>query len=441
MADNLDKNPDEIEINETYKDMMGTENPEPVVGYEEGKVELSIPRKVEPDPEPEEEVEPEPEPEPDAVPVYHEAYVDDEGIEHMVPPTYDKSGMKEEKSLFMRPNSETVVNDVKDDDDMIGDNTSDISDFLAEVDNVSIPPLDEIKNDGDVPLFDNELDEEEETPDFVRTWKQESNVQTLDDEVNAALDGDNDESELHEDDGFVLDEDFGDNDDALNLADEDEMMEEEGTAATGFIPKFELSPEEQIEAEKEDDVLEDKKPIEVRETLGDGDIVSQEEMVIDNPNDELEAEEAPVELPTVDAELPETEEQQENAIIDEIVKEEPSESTKMRNNADLFAREYSGYLGDQYFVVDSYSLQGEFVGNEECSAIQINASQLAYGWGVHFDNGWFMGIRDVREYQLRNGCLPSTSGEIMFGAKKMSFRNVSRIVLYEVPKYFTYISK
>ena len=57
---------------------------------------------------------------------------------------------------------------------------------------------------------------------------------------------------------------------------------------------------------------------------------------------------------------------------------------------------------------------------------------------MHFDNGWFMGIRDVREYQLRHGCLPSANGEVMFGAKKMAFKNVARIVLYEVPRYFTY---
>lgn len=445
MTDNIDTNPNDASAaTENYKDMMGTENPAPVADFEEGKVELSIPRKVVPDPEVEEEVEPEPEPEPDAVPIYHASYIDDEGIERMSPPTYDRSGMKEEKIPFKRPADSVneAVAEIK--EDILGDDTpADVNEFLSEVDDdPQVLPLETESSTSEMV--------DDEVPDFVRSWQNEQDNRSVDDEVNAALDGES-ENDMPEDDGFMLDEDFAeennDEDDVTagqNLEPDDIIVDDdEKPTSGGFIPRFELSPEEQAEAEKEDEPQDDDIPVEVTETLSDGDVISQEQMVLDDDdsmnwkNENAESEE----LPTVDVEIPETLEQKENTIIDEIVKEEPSEATKMRNNADLFAREYSGYLGDQYFVVDSRSLQGEFVGNDECNAIQINASQSSYGWGVHFDNGWFMGIRDVREYQLRHGNLPANNGEIMFGAKKMAFKNVSRIVLYEVPRYFTYLAK
>lgn len=453
MADNIETNPDEAPaVSETYKNMMGTENPPEVTDLEAGKVELSVPRKVEPDPDVEEEPEPEPEPEPDAVPIYHAPYVDEEGIEHFTPPTYDRSGMKEEKIPFKRPADSITEAAAEMKEDILDDDTpADINDFLSEVDDEPIiPTLEEEKK-----IEPNKLDEEpqhdDEVPDFVRSWKSQQEANSVDDEVNAALDGQDDDTAEGEDDGFMLDADFGDEteedeDDVTagqKLEPEDIIVDEgKKPASGGFIPRFELSPEEQAAAEKED-APKDENQVELTETLSDGDVLKQQEVLVDADADsDFGADDSQTqELPTVDVEVPPTPQQTENMIMDEIVTEEPSEATKMRDNADLFAREYSGYLGDQYFVVDSQSLQGEFVGNNECNAIQINASQSSYGWGVHFDNGWFMGIRDVREYQLRHGCLPADSGEIMFGAKKMAFKKVSRIVLYEVPRYFTYLAK
>ena len=49
-----------------------------------------------------------------------------------------------------------------------------------------------------------------------------------------------------------------------------------------------------------------------------------------------------------------------------------------------------------------------------------------------------MSLRDVREYQIRNGCLPDTSGSISYGQNVLAFENVKRIVIYETVKYFSY---
>ena len=409
----------------TYADMMGTTNPAPVENFEEGKVELSIPQKVVPDPDVVEEPEVVAEPEIEAVPIYGEGFVDEEGIEHMAPPTYDKSALPEEKPLFVKPAD-------------MGEpgKTEDTSDAEVQVD------LTDVEAGGG---------DDEPVPDFVRSWKNEGETDfSLDDEVNAALDGEDEaldtpQGEAVEDDGFVwedvpdeqgdelLTEDDVTEAPGVSLQPEDIIVDEGQPAAQqAFIPRFELSPEEQQEAEFED--VEKQDNIVATEVLPDG-----EQVVEDNFSDETAEAVSPLsEEAEIFPEAAEPVEETEALPVSETPAAEAETDAGYQNNDDLYAREYSGYLSDEYFVVDSHSLQGEFSGNDKCHAIQINASQSSYGWGVHFDNGWFMGIRDVREYQLRNGRLPSPNGEITYGVKKMSFRNISRIVLYEVPRYFTY---
>lgn len=485
-----------------YTDMMGSENPPEISGFEPDKVELSVPVKVQPDaePEPEPEALPEPESEVEAVPVYQEPFVDEDGVEHMAPPVYDKSALPEEKPLYnQQPNKDEFLDDasfevaqtadtesvvvsaeetkvaedkVSTDEPVVeqspqserhviaplpdwGKNeTASIDDFLSENDD-SAAAL-EMEDAADVAVVEatpqaaeaeeqvvdttvDDNDTDDEVPDFVRSWNNgNAEQQTLDDTVNQALDGDDDlefDDSLDETDDVLFDdEDENVDDRQRNLSPEDIIVDDDKPAIQGAIPKFELSPEEQEEAEIEDMEAQDKVvAVEVLpdgETIVDGEPHTEDSIIADEPVEPKDDEPLVITGEEVEPIAPL------NTEVEEVVAED--DDGGYQNNDDLYAREYSGYLSDEYFVVDSQSLQGEFVGDDKCNAIQINASQSSYGWGVHFDNGWFMGIRDVREYQLRHGCLPSANGEVMFGAKKMAFKNVARIVLYEVPRYFTY---
>ena len=49
-----------------------------------------------------------------------------------------------------------------------------------------------------------------------------------------------------------------------------------------------------------------------------------------------------------------------------------------------------------------------------------------------------MNLRDVREYQIRNGALPAATGKIVFGQTELSFSNVEKIIVYERVRYFSY---
>ena len=99
---------------------------------------------------------------------------------------------------------------------------------------------------------------------------------------------------------------------------------------------------------------------------------------------------------------------------------------------------YSGDSALNVYQIDRSSVSGEFVGSDEYNTIHVNVGYDTYGWNVHFSNGVVMSLRDVREYQVRNGKLPDTSGSIVYGQNTLSFKNVERIVVYEAVKYFSY---
>lgn len=101
-------------------------------------------------------------------------------------------------------------------------------------------------------------------------------------------------------------------------------------------------------------------------------------------------------------------------------------------------RWYSGTSEDKIFTLSKGFESGEFVADEECQTIHVNVGYDTYGWEVQFSNGVVMNLRDVREYQIRNGKLPSENGRIIFGNSELSFSAVQRIVVYETVKYFSY---
>ena len=99
---------------------------------------------------------------------------------------------------------------------------------------------------------------------------------------------------------------------------------------------------------------------------------------------------------------------------------------------------YSGNSMDNIYEFGKSSQSAEFIGSASCNTIHINVGYDTYGWNVQFSDGLSMSLRDVREYQIRNGKLPNSSGQISYGQNILTFENVDRIVIYEAVKYFSY---
>lgn len=130
---------------------------------------------------------------------------------------------------------------------------------------------------------------------------------------------------------------------------------------------------------------------------------------------------------------------EENSVHDEVASSEVypiSSENSVGNIGNL--RWYSGTSADKVFSISKGFESGEFVADEECKTIHVNVGYDTYGWEVQFSDGIVMNLRDVREYQIRNGKLPSENGRIIFGNSELSFTAVKRIVVYETVKYFSY---
>ena len=99
---------------------------------------------------------------------------------------------------------------------------------------------------------------------------------------------------------------------------------------------------------------------------------------------------------------------------------------------------YSGSLTDKMFKIEKGFESSTFYADEECKTIHVNVGYDTYGWEVQFSDGVVMNLRDVREYQMRNGKLPSSDGRIIYANSTLMFSGVERIVIYESVKYFSY---
>ena len=90
------------------------------------------------------------------------------------------------------------------------------------------------------------------------------------------------------------------------------------------------------------------------------------------------------------------------------------------------------------FALEHLAESGSFDADEERKTIHVNVGYDTYGWEVQFSDGVVMNLRDVREYQIRNGRLPSADGRIIYGQSILAFSGVERIVVYKSVKYFSY---
>jgi len=104
----------------------------------------------------------------------------------------------------------------------------------------------------------------------------------------------------------------------------------------------------------------------------------------------------------------------------------------------LMCQQYSGSIKDIYFEFSIECKEVAFAGNAVQNSIYVNIGISPYGWNIAFDNGINMNLSDVRIYQLRNGRLPADSGTLSYGNKKLRFSKVERIVYSNIPEYFHY---
>lgn len=103
-----------------------------------------------------------------------------------------------------------------------------------------------------------------------------------------------------------------------------------------------------------------------------------------------------------------------------------------------FLKWYDGSKNYKSYDIAKDFTSANFNGTDDCDTIHINVGFNTYGWLVVFADGVTMSLPDVREYQLRHGCLPLGDGRITYGNSVLDFNGVKRIVIYESVKYFSY---
>lgn len=101
---------------------------------------------------------------------------------------------------------------------------------------------------------------------------------------------------------------------------------------------------------------------------------------------------------------------------------------------------YSGKLSDKTYEISPENMP-EFLDTDKTIRVLHVTVDSTYGWNVFFDNGVFMSLRDLKEYQERHGEIPCQDGKIIYGSKTTSFERILRVVVYERPRYFSYIAK
>lgn len=101
---------------------------------------------------------------------------------------------------------------------------------------------------------------------------------------------------------------------------------------------------------------------------------------------------------------------------------------------------YSGELKDKTYEISPENMP-EFLDTDKTIRVLHVTVDSTYGWNVFFDNGVFMSLRDLKEYQERHGEIPCQDGKIIYGGKTTSFERILRVVVYERPRYFSYVVK
>ena len=218
----------------------------------------------------------------------------------------------------------------------------------------------------------------------------------------------------------------------------------------------------------EEDVVNDEKSKGwAFEGIDDAVAGSEEDEALNMHDDEVSSFETPV-SEDVEPENVQTEDETTDSYVDEDVVEKPIESNVEQEKrvgfdyeqgtadvgatslgsqqtvydlqeTDGYAKWYSGNYDDGAFEVDRQSVSGVLNGDDAHRTIHVSVGYGTYGWQVEFANGVVMNLRDVREYQLKNGKLPAEDGAIVYGDMRIEFHYIEKITLYESIRYFTYM--
>lgn len=117
--------------------------------------------------------------------------------------------------------------------------------------------------------------------------------------------------------------------------------------------------------------------------------------------------------------------------------EKPQKPYDHEENLKINLAWYSGNIADKSYEI-SHDNMPEFLDpHKNIRTIHISV-ESAYGWNVFFDDGVFMNLLDLKEYQERHAKIPCPSGKIIYGNKTTTFDQIERIVVYVKPKYFAY---
>lgn len=98
---------------------------------------------------------------------------------------------------------------------------------------------------------------------------------------------------------------------------------------------------------------------------------------------------------------------------------------------------YDDTLNEKVYEISLNNMPEFLDYDNSIKTIHVNI-ESPYGWNVFFENGVFMNLMDLKEYQERHGNLPGHNGKIIYGNRMSSFGKIDRIVVYSKPRYFAY---
>ena len=360
--------------------------------------------------------------------------LDDFNFDDLIEEAGISDGNQEQNTSFNEMVDDTIDLDVNFDETLTDDGLNQLSDI--DVNN-------EIEGEKNEPFFENSFDEDL-TVSLDEDFSNSENITAEDtnffeDEPGVLMDENigSDEtyvSELQSETVFeneVLDENVFDDNEIVEFTDNDAQSDDYSVNATvdGMV-------EEEVGFETQD-VVEDNYLVE--QTSDDVDLpegffedrpeeseIAQEEFSSNEVNDDVHNEYF---------------DSGEEEIIAPSLEEDFGSASDMgiltsQNVGQL--QWYSGNSVDKMLEISKGFESGTFDADEECKTIHVNVGYDTYGWEVQFSDGLVMNLRDVREYQIRNGKLPNSEGRIVFAQSALMFSGVERIVIYENTKYFSY---
>lgn len=223
----------------------------------------------------------------------------------------------------------------------------------------------------------------------------------------------------------------------FDIDDFDAALNSYQAARAGKLPRN--APQTQAKTENSKNVLENKSPFQSKgEPVVKPENLKNEKADLSLPNDDISVSNVPEKKYSAEKNVPQTAEQNASfkpATIDESGFRENSEEKQQE-----LLNWYMGELKDKTYEVSPENMPEYLDSDKTIRVIHVSVDSL-YGWNVFFDNGVFMSLRDLKEYQERHGEMPCQDGKIIYGSKTVNFERILKIVVYERPHYFSYIVK